>query len=153
MEALALEPSGNRVFYAGVLALAALMAGYQYVTHGRIVSAARGFNTNAAHTADTALFGGTVSRIVDGDGIQIRGGPEVRLGNFDAPELNQPGGRQAKEALTRIVLGEMVECRRCEGARNPRKCTSYDRVIATCRLDGVRLGDLMRREGINEGGR
>jgi endonuclease YncB( thermonuclease family) len=141
------------MFYTGVLALTALMAGYQYVTHGGKVSAASEVNAKAAFATDTALFGGPLSRIIDGDGIQIRGGPEVRLGDFDAPELNQPGGREAKAALTRIAFGKIVECRRCEGARNPRKCTSHDRVIATCRLDGVRLGDLMRREGIEEGGR
>lgn len=30
---------------------------------------------------------------------------------------------------------------------------TYDRVIATCSMDGKRLGDLMRERGIEEGGR
>lgn len=102
-----------------------------------------------------AVFSGPVTYIVDGDGLCVghsQGGIEVRLGDFDAPELGKPGGAGAKEALRRIAFGKSVTCRPCEGARNPNRCISHDRIIATCRLDGKRLGDLMRQAGIREGG-
>jgi endonuclease YncB( thermonuclease family) len=97
-------------------------------------------------------FGGTVRRVIDGDGIVV-GTIEVRLGDFDAPEWNERGGQSATRALTNLALGKHVECVPCEGARRAGQCTSYDRIIATCRLDGRRLGDLMRSRGIAEGGR
>lgn len=96
---------------------------------------------------------GVVRHVIDGDGLRLSTGHEIRLGDFDAPEWNERGGRAASAALTDIALGKTVECRPCEGARNPRTCTSYDRIIATCRLNGRRLGDLMRSRGIAEGGR
>lgn len=105
--------------------------------------------------ADRAVFSGPVSYIVDGDGLCVgskQGGIEVRLGDFDAPELSKPGGAEAKAALRRIAFGKTVSCKPCEGARNPNRCIIYDRVVATCRIDGKRLGDLMRAAGVQEGG-
>lgn len=101
-----------------------------------------------------STFGGTVSHVIDGDGLCVGdhlGGVEVRLGDFDAPELRERGGPEAKQALSDIALGKTVECIACVGARG--RCRSWDRVIATCTLDGRALGDLMRERGIEEGGR
>jgi endonuclease YncB( thermonuclease family) len=95
----------------------------------------------------------SVTRIVDGDGLVLSTGQGIRLGDFNAPEWNGPGGPEAKQALTDIAYGADLACTPCEGARNPRRCTSYDRIIATCRLNGARLGDLMWARGIAEGGR
>ena len=106
-----------------------------------------------AASAPAVLIAGRAVGIVDGDGLVLDTGDEIRLGDFNAPELNQPGGREAKQALADIALGQNLACTRCEGARRPDRCTSYDRVIATCRLNGQRLGDLMRSRGIAEGGR
>ncbi len=102
-----------------------------------------------------AEFSGVVSYIVDGDGLcvgAVQGGVEVRLGDFDAPEQGQPGSQVAKDMLHKIAFGKTVVCTVCEDARNPNRCVSWDRVIATCRLDGRRIGDLMREAGIREGG-
>ena len=57
------------------------------------------------------LFG-TVTRVVNGDTlvVQLSSGPiRVRLYGIDAPEHNQPGGREAAAALTSLVNGERVE--------------------------------------------
>jgi endonuclease YncB( thermonuclease family) len=87
----------------------------------------------------------------DGDSLCVgrSGDPaawiEVRLADFYAPELNSPGGRQAKAALETIALGQLVQCR--AGQR------SYDRVVAHCTLGGASLGRLMRQSGVAEGGR
>lgn len=94
-----------------------------------------------------------VVRVIDGDGLVLRSGEEIRLGDFDAPEWNEPGGRAAKDALSALVYGKTIACTPCEGARRAGQCRSYDRIIATCRLDGRRLGDLMRARGVREGGR
>lgn len=103
-----------------------------------------------------AEFSGSVSYVIDGDGICVgfdRGGVEVRLGDFDAPELREPGGQAAKSAIALLVLGKNVECTACEGVRSGSRCKSYDRVVATCRFNGIRIGDLMRAAGVAEGGR
>lgn len=56
-------------------------------------------------------FQGPVSYVGDGDGLCIALGPdpsrwvEVRLADFYAPELREPGGRQAKATLDRLTAG------------------------------------------------
>lgn len=97
------------------------------------------------------IITGPVVYVADGDGIcvAIGQGPqnwvEIRIADFYAPELREPGGEQAKAAMERIAMGRTVRC--VTGRR------SYDRVVATCTLNGVSVGSLMRRAGIREGGR
>jgi endonuclease YncB( thermonuclease family) len=104
-----------------------------------------------------AQFNGVVRYIVDGDGLcvgpRVGEGPtwiEVRLADFNAPELNATGGRGAKAALTRLAMGREIECVATRG-RNGR-VRSYDRVIAVCRIGGRQIGDLLRAAGVREGG-
>lgn len=97
-------------------------------------------------------FSGPVVYVGDGDSICVSVGPrsgldwvEVRVADFYAPELAAPGGKEAKAAMERLAMGRSVQC--VAGRQ------SYDRVVATCRLNGVSLGDLMRGAGVQEGGR
>ena len=96
-------------------------------------------------------FQGTARYIVDGDGLCIsqssdpRTWVEVRLADFYAPELREPGGEKAKAALGRIVSGKIIRCL----ARN----RSYDRIVAQCNVGGRSLADLLRQAGVSEGGR
>lgn len=96
-------------------------------------------------------FSGSVRYVGDGDSICVgnssdpNGWVEVRVADFYAPELNGPGGREAKATLERIAFGKPVMC---SAGRK-----SYDRVVARCTLNGTSIGDLMRRAGIAEGGR
>ncbi len=52
---------------------------------------------------------GTIRYVGDGDGVCIGPGPdpatwtEIRLADFFAPELHEPGGREAKAALARFM--------------------------------------------------
>lgn len=98
-----------------------------------------------------AAFAGPVVYVGDGDGlcIAVGEGPgdwvEVRLADFYAPELSEPGGPQAKQALEELALGKPAVC--------IAQKQSYDRVVATCRINGASLGDLMRSRGIQEAGR
>jgi hypothetical protein len=104
-----------------------------------------------------AQFSGTVRYVGDGDGLCIgasndpRTWVEVRLADFNAPELNTVAGVNAKAALERIAMGRPAQC--VAGGGRSRRVVSYDRVTATCRIDGRRIGDLMREAGIEEGGR
>ena len=102
-------------------------------------------------------FSGLVRYVGDGDSLCV--GPssdpatwiEVRLSDFDAPELNGPGGREARDRLSRTVGGRVLACAAVRG-RNGRVIV-YDRVIAACRLNGRGVGDLLRAAGGREGGR
>lgn len=92
-------------------------------------------------------FAGPVEYVGDGDGFCVRtsaGLVEVRVADFYAPELNDPGGREAKAVLERLVMGRTVRC--VAGKR------SYDRITARCTLNGASVGDLMRSR-VKEGGR
>jgi endonuclease YncB( thermonuclease family) len=102
-------------------------------------------------------FAGTVRHIGDGDSLCVGQSRdpttwiEVRLADFNAPELNARGGRDARAALERIAMGRQVRC--VAGGGRSNRVVSYDRVIATCRINGRRIGDLLRDAGVEEGGR
>jgi endonuclease YncB( thermonuclease family) len=103
-----------------------------------------------------ATFHGKVRHIIDGDGLCVGTGPdpatwiEVRLGDFDAPELATNLGRQAKTALSRIAEGKQASCKAVRGRSG--RVRVHDRVIAVCRIGGRPVGDAMRSAGIREGG-
>jgi endonuclease YncB( thermonuclease family) len=98
-----------------------------------------------------AQFSGPVVYIGDGDSLCVGVGPqpsewvEVRLADFYAPELREPGGQAAKGALAGIAMGRRAQC--------VAEHRSYDRVVAVCRIEGRSVGDLMRAAGVSEGGR
>jgi endonuclease YncB( thermonuclease family) len=100
---------------------------------------------------------GLVRYIGDGDSLCL--GPsadpgtwiEIRLSDFDAPELHAPGGREARARLARLVTDRRLDCVAVRGRTG--RVRVYDRVIAACRLGGRPLGDLLRADGGREGGR
>ncbi|MCC6788732.1 MAG: nuclease [Hyphomonadaceae bacterium] len=101
-------------------------------------------------------FSGQVRYIGDGDSLCVGSSSdpstwiEVRLADFNAPELHAQGGETAKDALERLAMGRNAQCVATRG-RNGR-VVSYDRVIATCRIGGRRIGDTLRAAGAREGG-
>lgn len=101
-------------------------------------------------------FSGTVQYVGDGNGLCVgrtadpNGWIEVRLADFNAPELHQPGGTAAKAALERIALHREVTCT-AEHGRGGR-VVSFDRVIASCRISTDSIGDLLRQAGVVAGG-
>lgn len=105
-----------------------------------------------AETRPGRTFSGPVVYVGDGDSLCVQtmagvggaGWVEVRIADFYAPELNAPGGRAARDTLSGIAMGRRVSC--------TAQRRSWDRVVAGCRLDGVSLGDRMRRAGVAEGG-
>jgi endonuclease YncB( thermonuclease family) len=94
-------------------------------------------------------FSGPVTRVIDGDSICVGddlGGIEVRVADYSAPELREPGGAEARRMMESLAFQREVTC--LAGRR------SYDRTVAICRLaSGLALGEAMRRAGAPEGGR
>ena len=78
-------------------------------------------------------FSGLVRYIGDGDSLCL--GPstnsatwiEVRLSDFDAPELNSPTGRANRERLSRLVNGRVLDCVAVRGSMAAPSATSCDR--------------------------
>jgi endonuclease YncB( thermonuclease family) len=101
-------------------------------------------------------FSGQVRYIGDGDSLCVGNSTdpatwvEVRLADFNAPELHSDLGQAAKTALERLAMGQQARCVATRG-RNGR-VVSYDRVIAICSIGGRRLGDALRASGAREGG-
>lgn len=102
-------------------------------------------------------FSGTVRYVGDGDSLCVGPSPdpatwiEVRLADFNAPELHSRAGREARQRLVRLSQGRTLECVSTRGRSG--RAIVFDRVIARCRLNGRGLGDLLRADGGREGGR
>ena len=101
-------------------------------------------------------FAGTVRYVGDGDSLCIGRSSdpttwiEVRLADFDAPELDASGGPDARERLRRVALGRAATCIARRGRSG--RVISHDRVIAVCQIEGRRLGRLLRDAGGVRGG-
>jgi len=79
--------------------------------------------------------------VVDGDTISI-GDVRIRLAGIDAPELDDPWGKQAKWAMVKLCKGHVVTA-------HIRPEISYDRVVADCYLpDGRDLSAELVRMGL-----
>lgn len=106
------------------------------------------------HAGDT--FAGTVRYVGDGDGLCVGASSdpstwiEVRLGDFDAPELHSRDGSRSKRFLEQVALGRQASCRAIRGRSG--RVIVYDRVIAICTVQGRSIGDLLRAAGAPSGG-
>lgn len=83
-----------------------------------------------------------LARVVDGDTIVVAR-ERVRLRNFDAPELSDPGGPEASQTLAAIIAGRQVHC-------DPVARDRYGRTVALCQVDGLDLGKAMRAAGVRQ---
>lgn len=100
---------------------------------------------------------GTVTYVGDADSLCV-GSPakpftwvEIRLADFFGPELREPGGKAARDALAALALGRKARCVAERSSSGPVR--SFDRIVARCFVDGVSLGDSLRASGVVEGGR
>ncbi len=102
-------------------------------------------------------FFGSVRYVGDGDSLCIgasadpRSWIEVRLADFDAPELHATLGVRAKAALESVALRRPVLCTAVRGRSG--RVRVYDRVVALCSIEGRSIGTLLRQTGAPEGGR
>ncbi len=91
------------------------------------------------HAAHAMVVG--TCHVIDGDSIMI-GSAMIRLAGVDAPELDQPYGRNAKWALLAMTKGHVVRAE-LDGT------VSYDRMVAKCYLpDGRDLALEMVKLGL-----
>ena len=82
----------------------------------------------------------TVCAVRDGDTFTLcRSGQKVRLWGIDSPELKQPMGQQARQALESLVLGREVALT-C-------KSKSYSRSVCSVGVNGVSVQREMTRRG------
>ncbi len=101
-------------------------------------------------------FSGVVRYVGDGDSLCVgaENDPstwiEVRLGDFDAPELRPREGARSKRFLESVAMGRQAQCRAVRGRTG--RVVVYDRVIAVCRIGGRPIGDLLRAAGAPSGG-
>ena len=92
-----------------------------------------------------AAWSGVVTHVVDGDTVRVRppGGAKpvsIRLEGIDAPEICQSGGRLARDALKRQLLGQRV-------AVYSRARDDYGRLVARISINGEDQGQWMVANG------
>lgn len=82
----------------------------------------------------------TPTRVLDGDTFMVGKDP-YRLWGFDAPELEQPFGPEAKRELERLILGKTLACQK--------KGQSYKRLVVRCSIQpqGRDIGSAMVAAG------
>jgi micrococcal nuclease len=104
-----------------------------------------------------AVFTGEVLHVIDGDGFCVGSNSnpdtwvEVRMVDFDAPELRSSEGSAAKAAMSRIAAGRTVRCVVKPGRRG--SLVTYDRVLASCTLsNGRSIAQSMVAAGVRQGG-
>jgi len=92
---------------------------------------------------------GAVLRVIDGDTFEViyKGDRDkVRFVDIAAAEMSEPGGREAKAALARLIEGQVV---RLEiDSRRPRD--SYGRILAKVYLGDMDVGRRMIDDGFAE---
>lgn len=89
---------------------------------------------------------GTVTHVTDGDTVWVRlrsgGAPlQVRVQGIDAPEICQPWGPQARDALARRVLHRQVQLQ-------TRGRDAYDRLLARVHASGQDVGGWLVASGL-----
>lgn len=108
-----------------------------------IVLAVMLLTSSAAVGQDDLVLVGRVTRVVDGDTIDVDldSGPiRVRFDSIDAPERRQPWGNEATTALSRRVTDQEVELAVTEQDR-------YDRLVATVYAGGDNVNAWLVAEG------
>jgi len=65
----------------------------------------------ACHRVEPGLVDGPyrVSRVIDGDTIELANVGRLRFADLDAPELDEPGGPEARDRLAEEIEGQIVE--------------------------------------------
>jgi len=99
----------------------------------------------ASAAAPPSELAGTVTKVTDGDSLwlqpSVQGPPvEVRLLGIDAPEVCQPWGTQARDALKALVEGKQITLRAAG-------LDTYQRTLGTVLLDGLDVNTRLVEEG------
>lgn len=81
-----------------------------------------------------------IIRCIDGDTAITESGEHIRLAEIDAVEISQPGGIEAKDFLSNLVLYKTVELKR-QGS------DKYGRTIGKLWLNGLYINEYMVIKG------
>lgn len=87
----------------------------------------------------------TVLSVVDGDTFVIESENVVRLIGIDAPELSEPGGEEAREYLSSLILNKKIILK--PGKTNK---DAYGRLLRYAYLDETCINETMIKEGYAE---
>jgi len=90
--------------------------------------------------AEPTILSGTVTKVRDGDTIEI-GKIPIRLNGVSAPELKEPFGQQSKQFMRDLVDGKRVRCE-----LNGKK--TYDRFVGVCYLGERDIGAAVIEAGL-----
>lgn len=107
---------------------------------GALLAAALALIASACVSRPGGVLEGKVTRVRDGDTIEVRG-TAVRLNGVDAPELDEPRGAQSAAWMGRLVLGKPVRCE-LNGER------THDRLVGICYLNGSDIGATLIAAGL-----
>lgn len=86
-----------------------------------------------------------VTRVLDGDTIEIEGGYRVRYEGIDAPELSDRYGTQAYEANKNLIDGKKIRLEFTE-----EKLDLYGRVLAYIWIDSLFVNERLVADGLAE---
>ena len=88
-------------------------------------------------------FAGRVLEVTDGDTVIVargRGQVTVRLFGIDAPEGTQPYGAESTAALSRLVMGKVIDV-------DMKDVDQYGRLVATVLVGGADVNEALVRAG------
>ena len=80
-----------------------------------------------------------VKKVIDGDTFQTERGRFIRLAEVEAPELEERGGKKAKQELEKLIKGEAVTYEQVG--------TSFGRVVAKVTIRRKSVNKTMRDKG------
>ena len=95
------------------------------------------FSINYVRANPITLEG--VASAIDGDTIIINN-YKIRLNGVSAPELNEEGGNEAKQAMQKILDNKTIKC-----SLSGKK--SYERYVGVCWFGAVDIGALLILRG------
>lgn len=86
----------------------------------------------------------TVTKVIDGDSLKAKSKEgkeyEIQVEGIDAPELKQPHGKEATEALSKMVLGKEIKV-------SWTKKDNFERLLAQIHIDKSHVNQEMLRNG------
>jgi len=86
-----------------------------------------------------------VSKVIDGDTIELEDGKRVRYLGIDTPELNEYFGEEATEKNKELVEGKVVELQ-----KGNRDTDEYGRLLRYVYIDGIFVNAELVAQGYAE---
>lgn len=89
-------------------------------------------------------FEAKVLAVMDGDTVFVQSGPfkaKIRLVNIDAPEKDQPYGKQSQESLQSLVGGKVIHV-------ESKAVDKFGRTIAVISIGGINVNEEQVRRGM-----